>query len=80
VIPIPGVKPRVVAVRNTTPHPTGDRERVRYRIRPGDTLSAIAEEHGTTVSRLQSWNGLASTRITAGSWLTIYSYRDTSHD
>jgi len=80
VIPIPGVKPRVVTVRNTTPHAPGDRERVRYRIRPGDTLSAIADEHGTTVRQLQSWNGLSSTRIAAGSWLTIYSYRDTSRD
>jgi LysM repeat protein len=30
-----------------------------YRARPGDTLSGIAHQHGTTVSRLQSANGLA---------------------
>ena len=41
-------------------------------MRPGDTLGTIAERYGTTVRELQSWNGLRSTRITAGSLLTIF--------
>jgi membrane-bound lytic murein transglycosylase D len=45
---------------------------VRYRIQPGDTLSSIAEEHGTTIQKLKSWNGLTGTRISAGSVLRIY--------
>ena len=49
-----------------------DREVVRYRVRRGDTLSSIAEEHGTTVRKLQAWNGLKGTRITAGAVLRIY--------
>jgi len=48
------------------------RERLSYRIRPGDTLGTIAERYGTTVRELQSWNGLRSTRITAGRLLTIF--------
>lgn len=48
------------------------RTRVSYRIRPGDTLGTIAERYGTTVRELQSWNGLRSTRITAGRLLTIF--------
>ncbi len=43
-----------------------------YRIRPGDTLGTIANEYGTTVRELQSWNRLRSTRIAAGNLLTIY--------
>ncbi len=49
-----------------------DRTPLRYRIRPGDTLGTIASEYGTTVRELQSWNRLRSTRIAAGSLLTIY--------
>jgi len=48
------------------------RVRIHYRIRPGDTLTAIAAQYGTTVRELQSWNGLRSSRIAAGATLTIY--------
>ena len=48
------------------------RVRVRYRIKPGDTLAAIAAQYGTTVRDLQNWNGLRSSRIAAGETLTIY--------
>ena len=69
-IPVPGARSRVVTARHQAVRSSGDR--TRYRIQPGDTLSRIAEEHGTTVRQLQSWNGLPDTRITAGSVLTIY--------
>jgi membrane-bound lytic murein transglycosylase D len=50
-------------------------QRIRYRIKPGDTLAAIATEYGTTVQSLQQWNGLRGTRIPAGGLLTIYTTR-----
>ena len=46
--------------------------RVRYRVRRGDTLSGIARKYGTSVSRIKSWNGLRSSRIRAGQVLTLY--------
>lgn len=46
--------------------------RVRYRVRRGDNLSAIARKHGVTVNDLQSWNDLSSDRIRSGQTLTIY--------
>ena len=49
--------------------------RVKYRIKPGDTLAAIASQYGTSVQSLQQWNGLRGSRITAGGTLTIYSNR-----
>lgn len=45
---------------------------IRYRIRPGDTLSSIAQQYGTSVERIRSWNGLKNSRIAAGRTLTIY--------
>jgi membrane-bound lytic murein transglycosylase D len=49
--------------------------KISYRIKRGDTLSSIAEQYGTTVERIKSWNGLRDARITAGGRLTIYTTR-----
>lgn len=46
-------------------------EPVRYRVRSGDSLWAIARKHGTTVDRLKSENALASTRIIPGQVLEL---------
>jgi membrane-bound lytic murein transglycosylase D len=74
------VEPRTASARTSAPaaaaaalpSASSSRTRLSYRIRPGDTLGTIAERHGTTVRELQSWNGLRSTRITAGRTLTIF--------
>jgi len=51
------------------------RVRISYRVKSGDTLSAIARSFRTTISALQSWNrGLRGTRIAAGHTLTIYAH------
>ena len=51
-----------------TPHQMG----LRYRIRPGDSLSLIASRYGTSVSAIQRANGLRSAnRISAGQVLLI---------
>ena len=50
--------------------------RVSYRIKPGDTLAAIASQYRTTVRDIQTWNGLRGTRIAAGATLTIYTGRN----
>jgi membrane-bound lytic murein transglycosylase D len=49
--------------------------RIRYRIKPGDTLSTIASQYGTTVRDLRSWNRLRGSGIVAGTTLTIYTHR-----
>ncbi len=78
VIPVPAGKAHVVAARARPRRRAKARDHVRYRVQPGDTLSSIAEDHGTTVRQLQDWNDLGGTRITAGSILKIYN--DTSRD
>jgi LysM repeat protein len=42
-----------------------------HRIRPGDTLTAIAARYGTTVREIQDRNGLSGSAITAGGVLAI---------
>lgn len=44
---------------------------ISYKVRRGDTLSAIARNHGTTIKALKRANGLSSDRILAGQVLTI---------
>ncbi len=61
-----------VVTASLQPPSSASRVRLSYRIRPGDTLGNIAARYGTTVRELQSWNGLRSTRITAGRLLTIF--------
>ncbi len=43
----------------------------RYKIRTGDSLIVIANRLGVTVKQLKAWNGLRSSRIRAGDYLTI---------
>jgi peptidoglycan lytic transglycosylase D len=43
----------------------------RYRISDGDNLATIARRFGVSVSDLQAWNGMRSTRIRAGEWLQV---------
>ena len=44
---------------------------IRYRIRPGDTLSEIALKSSTTVHRLRKLNHLESSRIVSGRLLVV---------
>jgi membrane-bound lytic murein transglycosylase D len=50
------VSPAVASPPAPTPPPTRDKV---YRVRPGDTLFAIAQRHETTVATLASMNGLS---------------------
>jgi membrane-bound lytic murein transglycosylase D len=69
IIPIPA-RSRVTTARHASP--PKDADRVRYRIRRGDTLASIAARYNTTVDELRTWNGLRGSMIAAGSFLTIY--------
>lgn len=49
---------------------------ITYRVRPGDTLSGIAQRYRTTVSKLRGWNPKARGKyIRPGDRLRIYSRR-----
>ncbi len=46
-----------------------------YRIRPGDTLYAIADRFDVTAYEIRRWNGLRTSRIIAGHLLRLYPIR-----
>ena len=52
-----------------------ERVKVLYEVKRGDTLASIARVFRTTVSALQTWNGIDGSRIMAGDRLTIYTAR-----
>jgi membrane-bound lytic murein transglycosylase D len=76
-------KPRPAAPAATlaaapTAKRSGDRTRVTYLVKRGDTLSSIARVFSTTVAALRSWNGLKSDRLNPGDKLTVYTSRAAS--
>jgi LysM repeat protein len=67
--PVLEVKPTA----NVAAAPSGGGSTVagRYVVRSGDTLSAIAKEHGTTVRSLRTMNGLKNDHLTVGRELRV---------
>jgi membrane-bound lytic murein transglycosylase D len=55
--------------------PGGDRVKLTYFVKEGDTLTSIARLFRTTVTALQNWNGIEGNRLLAGAQLTIYTAR-----
>lgn len=70
------------STRSTTSRSASASGRSSYHVvRPGDTLSAIARKHGTTVSQLRRLNGLGSSNlIRPGQKLKVGSGRQASLD
>jgi membrane-bound lytic murein transglycosylase D len=65
----------VIAEAAAAPAEDAGKVRISYKVKSGDTLSAIARTFKTTIGALQSWNGLSGSRIAAGNTLTIYTVR-----
>src|SRR5690606_26513336 len=66
--------PRNTTTRTaSTDQPTT--QRVRYRVKRGDTLTRIARQHGVTISQLREWNGIRGSKIRIGQRLTIHQSR-----
>ena len=61
-------KPKAVAAK---PKPKPQPATVRYTIKRGDTLGAIAARNGTSVAAIQRANGLSGTLIREGKTLVI---------
>lgn len=50
-------------------------QRIRYKVKSGDYLGKIANRYGVRVSEIKKWNGMRTTNITVGKYLTIYPRR-----
>jgi membrane-bound lytic murein transglycosylase D len=76
IIPIPraSVPPprRTSTTSSEVAELTTGRVRIQYRVKPGDTLHAIAARYRTTVQELMSWNNLSGSLLAAGNLLTVY--------
>jgi len=76
IIPIPraSVPPpkRSTASATEVADLTTGRTRIQYRVKPGDTLTAIAARYRATVHELMSWNNLSGSQLAAGDLLTVY--------
>jgi membrane-bound lytic murein transglycosylase D len=70
IIPVQTGPATVAAPRVAAAAATGDV--IRYRVRRGDTLFAIAREHGVSVPDLRRWNNLSSDNIVPGAVLRIH--------
>ncbi len=46
--------------------------RIKHKVKSGESLGLIASKYGTTVSKIKQWNGLRSNMIRTGQSLTIY--------
>jgi membrane-bound lytic murein transglycosylase D len=64
--------PSADAPAQTEPKPL---TRITYRVKRGDTLSAIAELFDTTVAKIKSWNRLQTNTIAPGARLKIFANR-----
>jgi membrane-bound lytic murein transglycosylase D len=73
--PAPVADSRRLAADQVVTAPSGDQVKIVYRVKQGDTLTSIARVFKTSVSALQQWNELPSSRIAAGTRLTIYTSR-----
>jgi membrane-bound lytic murein transglycosylase D len=66
-------------VRSSSSSSSGERPRtsgVRYRVKPGDSLSKIAMMYGVTVQDLRNWNDLSSDVIKTGAVLIVQTATD----
>lgn len=84
-IPVSEVAANVRGDRSATPsRPTASTrsaapttQRIRYRVRRGDTLTKIARRYDVTLSQLRDWNSIRGSKIRIGQQLTIHQPRST---
>jgi len=51
---------------------SSNKDKITYKVKPGDVLGTIADRYGVSVSQLKSWNNIRGTRIKVGQNLVIY--------
>ncbi|MDR1370271.1 MAG: LysM peptidoglycan-binding domain-containing protein, partial [Dysgonamonadaceae bacterium] len=49
-----------------------NQEKVKHKVKPGETMLAIADQYGVTSTQIRRWNGMKSSRVSSGRVLTIY--------
>jgi len=47
-------------------------EKITHKVGQGETIQAISDKYGVSISNIRKWNGLRSSQLSAGRNLTIY--------
>lgn len=68
---LPPVETAPEAASESEPEPEPEPQEVYHTVRRGDTLIAIANRYGVTVSQIRQLNGLRGSRIRAGQRLRV---------
>lgn len=67
-----GLNSSMIRVRQVLKIPSGGGNSFSYNIKYGDTLSEIAVKYRVSVNDIKKWNGLRTSKLTAGKNLKIY--------
>lgn len=67
----PELRPADPPAPAPSPAPAAEAAAVYHTVRPGDTLAAIARQHGVSVQQIQRLNGLRGTTIRPGQRLRV---------
>jgi membrane-bound lytic murein transglycosylase D len=76
--PVPATESRALVADAVVPavaRSGGQRVKLTYKVKRGDTLASIARVFSTSVSSIRTWNRMPGTQIQAGEQLTIYTAR-----
>jgi membrane-bound lytic murein transglycosylase D len=76
--PVPATESRSLVADKVVPAVNasgGQRVKVTYQVKRGDTLSSIARVFSTSVNSIKEWNRIPGSQIQAGERLTIYTAR-----
>jgi len=71
-VPPPRRAPAAASAASELADVSAGRTRIQYKVKAGDTLTAIAARYRTTVHELMSWNKLSGSQLATGNLLTVY--------
>ena len=71
-VPPPRRAPAAASAASEMADVSAGRTRIQYKVKAGDTLTAIAARYRTTVHELMSWNKLSGSQLATGNLLTVY--------
>ncbi len=55
-----------------TKNRVSNQEKIKHKVKSGETMLAIANQYGVTSTQIKRWNGMKSNRVSSGRVLTIY--------
>ncbi len=57
---------------NRTNNAISHQEKIKHKVKAGETMLSIANQYGVNSTQIKRWNGMKSSRVSSGRVLTIY--------